>query len=248
MTPTTHEQASQDSVRGHRGFWLAVLAALVFVAAMWLGTRWLIPGIVGPPAGTDIADVADMYEIVNALFSGLAFVGVVAAILLQRRELGLQREELAETRKELAGQKKALISQNKLLRNSNNQQVLTTLLLEYRSRPMYEAVSALWQFRRTYPTETDLADAFAALPNDDPLHYHRRLVSQFYGLVAGLYSASLVPDTLLYSYWSRRDLEIIPQVILPIERVLRLKISGPDAERGQWEDKLKKLYDDAPES
>jgi hypothetical protein len=35
---------------------------------------------------------------VGALFSGLAFVGVVAAIILQWRELGLQRLELRETK------------------------------------------------------------------------------------------------------------------------------------------------------
>ena len=36
----------------------------------------------------------DMFGAVNALFSGLAFVGVIIAILLQRQELQLQRTEL----------------------------------------------------------------------------------------------------------------------------------------------------------
>ena len=42
-----------------------------------------------------------MFGAVNALFSGLAFAGLIIAILLQRQELQLQREELAETRKEI---------------------------------------------------------------------------------------------------------------------------------------------------
>jgi len=43
----------------------------------------------------------DMFGAINALFSGLAFLGVVYAILLQKKELSLQREELIMTRAEL---------------------------------------------------------------------------------------------------------------------------------------------------
>lgn len=40
----------------------------------------------------------DMFGAVNALFSGLALAGVIYAILLQHRELGIQIEELELTR------------------------------------------------------------------------------------------------------------------------------------------------------
>ena len=43
----------------------------------------------------------DLFGSVNALFSGLAFAGVVFAILLQRQELALQRQELKDTRAEM---------------------------------------------------------------------------------------------------------------------------------------------------
>jgi hypothetical protein len=46
-----------------------------------------------------------MFGVVNALFSGLAFAGIIYTILLQRKELELQRRELADTRRELEGQK-----------------------------------------------------------------------------------------------------------------------------------------------
>lgn len=58
----------------------------------------------------------DMFGAVNALFSGLAFAGVVYAILLQRKELKLQRQELALTRKELQGQRHEFKEQNDTLR------------------------------------------------------------------------------------------------------------------------------------
>lgn len=43
----------------------------------------------------------DMFGGMNALFSGLAFLGVIYAIILQKEELKLQRNELELTRKEL---------------------------------------------------------------------------------------------------------------------------------------------------
>lgn len=53
---------------------------------------------------------------INALFSALAFAGVIFAIILQKKELVLQREELEQTREELKGQKEEFIQQNETLR------------------------------------------------------------------------------------------------------------------------------------
>ena len=41
-----------------------------------------------------------MFGAINALFAGLAFAGVIIAILIQQKELSLQVEELSLTRKE----------------------------------------------------------------------------------------------------------------------------------------------------
>lgn len=43
----------------------------------------------------------DVFGAVNALFSGLAFAGLIYTVFLQREELGLQRRELELTRQEL---------------------------------------------------------------------------------------------------------------------------------------------------
>jgi len=50
---------------------------------------------------TAASQFGDAFGIVNALFAGLAFAGVVVAIYLQMQELRLQRKELRETRAEL---------------------------------------------------------------------------------------------------------------------------------------------------
>ena len=47
------------------------------------------------------AQFGDSFGAVNALFSGLAFAGLIYTIFLQRKELQLQREELQLTRSEL---------------------------------------------------------------------------------------------------------------------------------------------------
>lgn len=64
----------------------------------------------------DSGTFGDMFGGVNALFSGFAFAGLLAAIMLQKEELGLQREELEQTREELKGQKEQLEEQNKTMR------------------------------------------------------------------------------------------------------------------------------------
>jgi len=51
---------------------------------------------------TERGTIGDSFGMTNALFSGLAFAGVIYAILLQQQELSLQREELRMTREELS--------------------------------------------------------------------------------------------------------------------------------------------------
>ncbi len=53
----------------------------------------------------------DSFGAPNALFSGLAFVILIGALLMQKKELELQREELEATRAELTGQKMELEKQ-----------------------------------------------------------------------------------------------------------------------------------------
>ena len=64
----------------------------------------------------DSGILGDSSGAINALFSALAFAGVIFAIILQKKELGLQREELEQTREELKGQKEEFIQQNETLR------------------------------------------------------------------------------------------------------------------------------------
>jgi hypothetical protein len=66
----------------------------------------------------DRGTFGDMFGSVNSLFSGLAFAGVIYAILLQSKELELQREELKLTREELSQSDQVGIMKKEAERNA----------------------------------------------------------------------------------------------------------------------------------
>ncbi|MFZ2159534.1 MAG: hypothetical protein WAV72_25905 [Bradyrhizobium sp.] len=78
----------------------AIILTLIGVVGLWALTpvvTFLLPFAKMDERG----QLGDLFGSINALFSGLAFAGVVFAILLQRQELALQRQELKETRLEM---------------------------------------------------------------------------------------------------------------------------------------------------
>lgn len=81
---------------------------ICFVIGLWVANGIILHRI--PERGS----FGDMFGAVNALFSGLAFTGVIYAIILQKKELSFQREELELTRSELEGQKLELRAQNEI--------------------------------------------------------------------------------------------------------------------------------------
>lgn len=99
-----------------------VTIATLFVLSFWGGSWYLLVG--EKERGT----FGDMFGAVNALFSGLAFVGLILAILLQSEELKLQRRELESTRTELRGQKEQLELQNTTLRKQNFEETFFQLV------------------------------------------------------------------------------------------------------------------------
>ncbi len=95
-----------------------VIGVILFflVLCVWLVAWWYIDTrVVGD--GVKLTDIesrglfGDKFGSINALFSGLAFAGIIFTIFLQKRELSLQREELEETRKEFIQQNETLKKQ-----------------------------------------------------------------------------------------------------------------------------------------
>lgn len=81
--------------------WL-VIFSLLFVIFLWFFNYYFL--INNPDRGT----IGDMFGVVNSLFSGLAFAGIIFTILLQSKELKLQREEIKSNRDEFKTQNNTL--------------------------------------------------------------------------------------------------------------------------------------------
>ncbi len=86
----------------------------------------------------DCGTFGDQFGAANALFSGLAFAGLIVTILLQRRDLRLQRKDLKMQRKELQitnqqleGQKEQLEEQNKTLKVQRFENTFFQMLTQF---------------------------------------------------------------------------------------------------------------------
>ncbi|MGP1609758.1 MAG: putative phage abortive infection protein, partial [Burkholderiales bacterium] len=88
------------------------IALVVFVVVVWAASGFLIYNYAGAERGI----FGDMFGAVNALFSGLAFVGFLYTILLQRADLKLQKHEHDLGRAEMAAQREQMVRQNDTLR------------------------------------------------------------------------------------------------------------------------------------
>jgi hypothetical protein len=63
--------------------------------------------LIGLDDWSDRGTFGDLFGAVNALFSGLAFAGLIYTIVLQKQDLELQRKEIAQNRVELKKSSKA---------------------------------------------------------------------------------------------------------------------------------------------
>lgn len=101
-----------------------VLFLFLVVVLWWLNGHIFIAYVDAQNRGI----YGDMFGAVNALFSGLAFTGIIITILLQRQELSLQREELSHTRAEIKGQKEQMELQNQTLKKQQFENTFFSLL------------------------------------------------------------------------------------------------------------------------
>ena len=124
--------------------WIWIIIAIIGVIAMWCLSWWLISKYIDDP--TNQGTFGDMFGAVNALFSGLAFAGLIVTLIYQKEELKLQREELRETRNELNAQKLEFQEQNKTMKRqrfentffnmlSLQQEIIANLSYEYYASP-----------------------------------------------------------------------------------------------------------------
>lgn len=132
----------------------------------------------------------DMFGASNALFTGLSFVGVIIAILLQKQELKLQRKELELTRKEMEQTRDEFVTQNytlKLQQFENTFFQMLKMLEDIVKRQKYEEINKTFtgedvfdiMFKNYYTEKFNIVIKKQKIDQIEAL-YHREIVeSQF---------------------------------------------------------------------
>lgn len=100
--------------------WIIFAIAVIFIIAVCL---LFVCFMKEQPWGMDKrGQFGDMFGVLGAVFSGLAFAGLIVTLIqqhddlkLQRQDLRLQRQEIAQTNLELALQRKEMEEQNKTI-------------------------------------------------------------------------------------------------------------------------------------
>jgi len=131
---------------------------------------------------------------------------------------------------------------------------------DYSSSAMLLAIGTLWKLRR------DNGDEFTqvylktwkieeeAVAKIEPskqleataagLHHRRRIVKLFYDRLAGLYELGVFPRKMIYRYWTRDDLRIIPEVLIPLEQAVAKEL-GTKPAMDPLRIRLERLYNDS---
>lgn len=206
-----------------------VVAGLVVVAVilMWFWLPAFVPGVSTPERGT----WGDMYGSLNALFSGLAFAGLVIAIVLQTQELGLQRRELAATREEMEGQKLALQMQTEEMQARAVESYFFELLRMHRQA--YSLLRAAPSDSETYRAGSEAflqarRELLSRLANDVSVGGLRqafkfacdRPESNFRPYFLGLYQVLLFVNRSVKPEWKRTCSGLVRSQLTPDELTL----------------------------
>lgn len=163
------------------------------VGASWAITPFLLKMMVGDDY-TKLGQAGDMFGSVNALFSGLAFAGVIIAILLQREELSLQREELTLTRNELARSAEAQNESQKALNKTLYAQSFKVAM------DIIEAPNVIQARRVVWTNLSDKRDDWKNWRDNDKPHVD--LVSRTFETVGTMVRQELLPASYIIETWS----------------------------------------------
>lgn len=90
-----------------------LLQMVLLVIIIWIFSVVIIIGVIDD--WPDRGAFGDLFGAVNALFSGLAFAGLIYTIVLQKKDLETQRIEIAQNRAELKKSAKAQQKSEKAL-------------------------------------------------------------------------------------------------------------------------------------
>lgn len=181
----------------------------LFFAPVGVIAVWLLVGLVLPTClhaeGNGRGTFGDQFGAVNALFSGLAFGGVIIALWLQQRELRIAIKEQRDAARQHARVVKT--------------QIILDLLDEIRSHEWGAAHAGIWRWRRS--KGNGFVDAFIAERSDEPnkcdIDNYRRTFLKPARKVWSLRLAGVINDDFAREIISSDIAETLFLVIEPME-------------------------------
>jgi hypothetical protein len=174
----------------------------------------------------------DMFGAFNAFVSGLAMLGVIAAILLQLDQNRMQAQELKDTREELQGQKQALEKQNEQTRSSYEAAVMSQLMVEYDG--MRDSVRTLQEFHNRHRPLRNALESFrsgrTAPDQNNPIattiDASRFRVSRFFVRVRKLSTGGYLSRRIIWRALGRAAIEdVFLGLVDPLDQVVN-EIAG----------------------
>ncbi len=116
--------------------WPWIIFGTLFILILWI----LTPIVTTKYFPNNYGLFGDQFGSINSLFSGLAFLGLIVAILLQRKELIDQRKELRLTREVHESSTKILKEQFNIQYKSNLIQSYN-IIIDYFNQSIKELIS-----------------------------------------------------------------------------------------------------------
>ncbi len=104
--------------------WIVYFLLAAFVVVI----LWIAIGLNGYFITENGSISNDQFGAVSALFSGLAFAGLIVTMIMQKKELEFQREELELTHREIIGQREQLENQYNVMKQDSYDQELSNII------------------------------------------------------------------------------------------------------------------------
>lgn len=184
--------------------------AFSIVVLLWIASYPIVYFLFSSGKVDQSGQFGDAFGAINALFSGLAFAGIILTILLQRKELELQRPELKATRKEFKTQNIALKRQ-RFESTFFNMLSIHFSIVQSTSANTFVGLNAIDWFVTFYAQQINAKD-LPKYNEDDYFKRHMELYQNIFASFNSSFSAYLQSIVAIYQsingYSSKEEVRI----------------------------------------
>lgn len=133
QSPNSDDSELSNIPLNRFAYWCLIILIIqvAFAFGIWFGFPLMFPK--DDPYFAARGQFGDMFGALNSLFSGLAFAGIIYALLIQRKDFELQRKDYKRTNEELQRATEAQNKQAVIMYKTAQLTALTALAEAYRN-------------------------------------------------------------------------------------------------------------------